>query len=89
MKKDNQSTIEQGNEANTMLPTAAVELGKNYKVVHTRKGKFQMQITQITDEWITGIITKGKADAICSYNVGRKGDEITIRKTLSYFYPCK
>ena len=64
-----------------------LEIGKEYEVRHSRKGTFSIKVTALNDEWITGKITKGIAEAIMSYNVAYEGEEITIRDTHSYFIP--
>jgi len=62
-----------------------LEVGNIYKVNSSRKGKFQFQLTSQCDTWATGIITKGKAGAIMSYNEVEKGGEVTVRKSLTSF----
>lgn len=56
-----------------------------YAVKHSRKGKFNLLITEISGEWITGIIKKGTANALLDYNVKETGEEITIRECLCKF----
>lgn len=61
------------------------EIGKHYDVCHTRKGKFQIEVTHEDSEWITGILIHGKPKLISSIisNGISKGEEITIRKSMS------
>ena len=62
-----------------------LEVGKIYDVVSQRKGKFKMKLTHHDETWATGVITKGKAKAICAYNEVEKGEEVTVRKSLTTF----
>jgi hypothetical protein len=57
-------------------------IGELYSVNHSRKGKFILKLTNESDEWITGLIVFGHADAIRQSNVKFEGEEITIRKSL-------
>ena len=61
------------------------QIGKIYDVFSSRKGKFRIKVTSQCETWATGIITKGKAKAICEYNERERGEEITVRKELSSF----
>ncbi len=62
-----------------------LEVGKIYDVVCQRKGKFRMRLTHHDETWASGIITKGKAKAICAYNVVETGEEVTVRKSFTMF----
>lgn len=62
-----------------------LEIGKVYKCDHCRKGTFGFKVTAIDDEWVTGIVASGKANALYSYNVAYKGDELTVRKSFCNF----
>lgn len=62
-----------------------LELGKVYDLVCQRKGKFRMKLTHHDETWATGIITKGKAKAICAYNEVETGEEVTVRKSFATF----
>lgn len=62
-----------------------LEVGKIYDVVSQRRGKFRMQLTHQDETWASGIITKGKAKAILAYNEVEKGEEVTVRKSLTTF----
>ena len=62
-----------------------LEIGKIYDVFSNRKGKFRIQLIQQDETWATGIILKGKAKAILSYNEVEKGEEVTLRKSLTSF----
>ncbi len=59
--------------------------GETYNVYHQRKGRFNMLVKSQDEEWVTGLITHGKANAICDYNVMEQGEEITIRKIFCSF----
>jgi hypothetical protein len=61
-----------------------LEIGKAYRVKHSRKGTFNMQITKIEGEWITGIITSDSA-VRTRYDYSYQGDEITVRERFCYF----
>jgi transcriptional regulator CtsR len=61
--------------------------GQEYEVRNQRKGTFQMRVTKIDDEWITGMITEGVASAMMRYNVRDVGEEVTVRACHSHFIP--
>jgi hypothetical protein len=65
--------------------TDQIETGKIYDVFSSRKGKFIMQITSHNETFATGIILKGTAKAILSYNEREEGEEVTVRKSLTTF----
>jgi len=67
------------------------EIGKQYNVDHTRKGKFQIEVTYEDNEWVTGVLIQGKPQLISSIisNGVSKGEEITIRKSLSKLTPIQ
>lgn len=54
-----------------------------------RKGKFTIRLTSIDKEWLTGKIIQGEAKAMLSFNVKEEGEEVTLRRSLCYFYPVK
>lgn len=58
------------------------EIGKIYKINHSRKGKFAIQVTRQCDEWVTGVIIQGMAKAMLDYNEKYEGEEITVRKSF-------
>jgi hypothetical protein len=64
------------------------EIGKKYKVIHTRKGEFWMRATAVSGEWLTGTITDGIARAVLYYNEREEGEEITVRDTLCTLVEC-
>lgn len=64
---------------------SAPQIGKTYAVDHSRKGKFQMRVTDIRNEWVDGVVTAGKAGAMLRYNEVPAGEEITIRAEFAKF----
>lgn len=58
-----------------------MEIGKTYKIRHSRKGVFCIRVESISDEWVNGVIVSGHSGAMMQYNERSEGDEITIRKT--------
>lgn len=44
------------------------EVGKTYRVQHSRKGTFILLVTSQTDEWVTGTIMEGTAKAMLDRN---------------------
>ena len=66
-----------------------IKIGETYKVVSQRKGTFFMKVTHQDDTWDTGIITKGYASAMLSYNVVDTGEEVTVRKSFTTFTQSK
>lgn len=67
----------------------SIEVGKTYKVVSSRKGTFTGVATDVSDEWATILITKGKASAMLSYNEREKGEEVTVRRSFCTFTPVE
>jgi len=67
------------------MSTTEIEVGKPYKVVSQRKGTFTGIATSVSDEWVTVLITRGKAKAMLSYNEREAGEEITVRRSLTTF----
>lgn len=59
-----------------------MEVGKIYKVTHSRKGSFSLKVVAINDEWIEGVIYNGVAGAMMEYNVKLEGEEITVRESF-------
>jgi hypothetical protein len=67
------------------MATTNIEVGKTYKVVSQRKGTFTGMATQVSDEWVTVLITTGKAMAMLDYNERDAGEEVTVRRSLTAF----
>ena len=59
--------------------------GQIYKVNHSRKGVFNLMVTNQDKTWVTGLIVEGKAGAILEYNEREQFEDITIRKELCKF----
>lgn len=66
-----------------------LEVKKTYKVNHSRKGTFELKITSLSEEWVTGIIVNGMARAMLPYNEKEIGEEITIRRSFCRFEEIK
>lgn len=64
-----------------------IEVGKQYRITHSRKGTFTANIVGIRDEWVDCVITDGKARAMLDYNVREKGETITVRRSFCTFEP--
>lgn len=64
----------------------SVQAGKTYRVRHRRKGKFDLRVTAVKGEFVTGEIMAGCARMISfgGYYL-LDGDPITIRKSLATF----
>lgn len=65
------------------------EVGKTYRVSHSRKGTFNMKMTSVGDEWAEGTIVKGRAGALLHYNEKETGEEITVRISFCSFNEVK
>lgn len=61
-----------------------IEVGKTYHVNHRRKGQFDLLVTKVDDEWVTGDITSGVARYL-NRDHRMDGDEITINADLATF----
>lgn len=59
-----------------------LEIGKIYKVRHSRKGVFSLKVESIDDEWVIGQVYQGRANAMMDYNVKLEGDPITVRESF-------
>ena len=64
---------------------ASIEIGKTYKVNHSRKGTFHLKVTAVDDAWVTGLIASGKAGAIIPENEVYEGEAITLRASFCVF----
>jgi len=64
------------------------EIGKTYKVINSRKGTFFMRVTELSGDFISGIVVDGFARALMSYNVAYVGDPVSVRDIHSLFYEC-
>jgi hypothetical protein len=62
-----------------------IEVGKVYNCNHTRKGKFSLEVTDVGEEWITGIITNGYTQTMMEYNSRSVGETETVRRSFCMF----
>lgn len=58
------------------------EVGKTYRIRHSRKGQFVFRVTGMNDEWVSGEIVSGVAKAMLDYNVREAGEDITVRRSF-------
>ena len=56
-----------------------MEVGKTYKVTHSRKGTFVVEVTKMTAVWMTGVMQEGTTWTMISGNQKGVGDEVTLR----------
>jgi hypothetical protein len=70
-----------------MMSEVTPEIGKEYRVRHSRKGVFCIRVTAIAPPWIDGVITSGTAGAILPHNERYVGETITIHDIHSTFSP--
>lgn len=66
---------------NTMLN---FQIGKTYKVDHSRRGRFTIKVTQLSDEWVTGVVLDGAPKGIRGDVTADHGEELTSRISLIY-----
>ena len=66
-----------------------IEVGKTYRVSHSRKGTFDMRMTFVGDEWADGMIVKGRAKAMLPHNERETGEKITVRISFCTFTEIK
>lgn len=59
-----------------------MQVGKTYKINHTRKGRFSIRVESNDGEWVKGLVVSGKAGAMMAHNEREAGEEITVRKSL-------
>lgn len=62
-----------------------LEKGKRYKVVSNRKGTFIGKVIDESEDFVTVLITGGMAKAILKENERMVGEEVEVRKTLTFF----
>lgn len=60
-----------------------LEIGKEYRVEHRRKGVFKMRITSEYETWVTGVLTEGRIRSRAGWR--EVGEEITVRKSFANF----
>ena len=59
-----------------------MEIGKIYKVRHSRKGVFSLKVKSFHEEWVVGEVYQGATRAMLPENVKLEGDPITVRKSF-------
>ena len=64
------------------MSTVKLEVGKVYRVIHSRKGKFVVEVTDNNGVWVTGTIVDGSAKALLPENHVVKGEQLVMRLTL-------
>lgn len=62
-----------------------IEVGKTYRVSHSRKGAFTGRLLGVDDTWASFEITEGKAKALLEENERFAGDEVTVRRSFCTF----
>jgi hypothetical protein len=68
------------------METTNLEIGKIYNVHSQRKGKFQMIVNDIDNDFVHGMIITGMAKAILPENEVYAGETVSVRKSLTTFY---
>lgn len=63
----------------------AIEIGKTYKVDHSRKGRFTARVLNAGETWATLEIVEGQAVAMLASNGAGKGEELQIRISHATF----
>ena len=56
-----------------------MEIGKTYKIKHSRKGTFIAKAIGTDGEWVAVEIVSGVARAMMQYNAAVAGEQITLR----------
>jgi len=59
-----------------------IEAGKTYLMDHVRKGSFGLRVTEASEEWVDGVVTKGKPKMMNPWNAVDPGDSITVRRSF-------
>ena len=62
-----------------------LQIGKEYMVNHSRKGKFSAQVKAVDDVWVTLEVTAGRVGATCGYNEAGVGEEVIVHRSLCHF----
>lgn len=58
-----------------------IEIGKVYLIQHRRNGQLTMRITDLTQEWITGVVVTGKTEMVSAWVEVEPGQGITLRRS--------
>lgn len=64
------------------------EIGKTYRIEHSRKGSFTGKVTAINGEWIDVEITAGKARNMAS-EANEVGEVVRLRDSHCAFWDVK
>lgn len=62
-----------------------LELNKEYRVKHSRKGTFTGILKHFDDTWAVLLLTQGRANAMLAENIVDEGEEVTIRRSFCEF----
>ena len=62
-----------------------IEAGKTYLINCQRKGTFVARLTDVGEEWATGVIVAGRSSAMMEYNARDIGEEVTVRRSFCRF----
>ena len=61
------------------------QVGKTYRINHSRKGIFAGRIISAGDDWVSVEIVSGQAGAMLPENIAHTGEEITVRLSFATF----
>lgn len=69
---------------------ALPDVGKIYRVHHSRKGRATVRIETISDDeiWIDAVIIEGTLSGIGAGSVRMEGDAVRMRASLCKFEAC-
>ena len=56
--------------------------GRLYNITHSRKGTFQIRVTDVGNDFVAGDLIKGRTNALCEDNVREEGERVEMRTTL-------
>ncbi|MCP5074340.1 MAG: hypothetical protein GY947_13770 [Rhodobacteraceae bacterium] len=56
--------------------------GETYKVRHSRKGEFYLQVTTDKGEWIDGVLVSGRPNYMNPDNQALEGEKMTVRRSF-------
>lgn len=62
------------------------EVGQTYRLVHTRKGTFQVKVLALDSEWVDVQITGGKAKLTSDTDNLGPGSTFSVRRSFALFY---
>lgn len=64
------------------MSTVKLEVGKVYRLIHSRKGEFAVAVDHNDGVWVTGYIVDGATTALLPENRLVKGERVQMRLTL-------